>query len=124
MNIKKRDNRFYLSYILTAIRRVEECIEDKDSFVKEFYFEDVLYRNLGNLFEATTHLSDALKQKYQNVDWKKLREIRAVWSHDYFELDMDELWDRVYKDLPVLKDICEKELGVNLQGNNSPKPRP
>jgi uncharacterized protein with HEPN domain len=48
-------------------------------------------------------LSDSLKKNHTDIPWKGIIGMRNVLVHQYFGLDLDEIWDTVSTDLPVLK---------------------
>jgi uncharacterized protein with HEPN domain len=42
-------------------------------------------------------------KNHQEIPWKGITGMRNVLVHQYFGLDLDEIWDTVSTDLPVLK---------------------
>ncbi len=81
--------------------------------------QDAVMRNLQTLAESTQRLSDDLRQKYPDVEWRNIAAFRNVAIHDYRGIDLSQTWDIVADDLPVLKRQIEaivKDLGISTTG--------
>ena len=52
--------------------------------------------------ESTQRLSDALKAKYPDVEWRRIAAFRNVLVHDYLGIDLERVWDIVQQDVPAL----------------------
>ena len=75
-----------------------------------------MLRNLQTLAESTQRLSDELRQKYPNIEWRNIAAFRNVAVHDYLGIDLKQTWDIVADDLPVLKRQSEavvRDLGIS-----------
>ncbi len=46
---------------------------------------------------------EALKKSHPDIPWKGIIGMRNVLIHQYFGLDLDEIWSTVSYDLPALK---------------------
>jgi len=62
--------------------------------------------------EAAGKLSDALKYRYPEVNWKDIKDFRNILVHEYFGIDLEIVWNVICDDLPILhstiKDIESK----------------
>jgi len=61
-------------------------------------------------------LSEPLKAKHPEIDWRTISAFRNVVVHDYLGIDLDQVWDIVQDNLPGLKHSVETilaELGEN-----------
>jgi uncharacterized protein with HEPN domain len=47
---------------------------------------------------------------YPEIDWSGVKGIRDVLSHDYFNIDGEEIFSICSKDIPVLSEIVIKML--------------
>lgn len=65
---------------------------------------DAIIGNVQVLCESAKRLDDELKAGHPEVDWRSVAGMRSVLVHDYFELDLEAIWDIVTRDLPVLKE--------------------
>ena len=100
-----RDHRLYLDDILEATKRIERYVNGftlrklkNDNLVM-----DGVVRNLEILGEAAKKIPAGIKEKYPEVEWKKIAGLRDVLAHEYFGLDMEVVWDVIQHKLPVLK---------------------
>ncbi len=62
--------------------------------------QDGVIRNLQTLAESSQRLSDRIKERYPEVDWKGLSGFRNVLVHDYLGVDLDQIYRVVEKDVP------------------------
>jgi len=104
-----RDYKLYLRVILEAINRIENSMEGiaKEFFEKDVDIQDVVLRRLEIIGEAASNIPSVIKNKYLNVEWKKIMGFRIVVAHTYFKVDMDIVWDIVKNELPKLKKELE-----------------
>ncbi|MEA3229582.1 MAG: HepT-like ribonuclease domain-containing protein, partial [archaeon] len=47
--------------------------------------------------------SDELKEKYPEIQWKRISGLRDILIHVYFGIDLERIWVVVKDDLPDLK---------------------
>lgn len=98
----------YLNHILLAIDKIDEyTIEGKEKFYSSNLIQDAVMRNLEIVGEAST----LIKKKYPeivssnpSIPFRSATEMRNVISHEYFNIDVDILWNTVSKDLAGLRD--------------------
>ena len=61
-------------------------------------------------------MSDGLRQKYRDIEWRNIAAFRNVAVHEYLGIDLKQTWDIVADDLPVLKRQIEtvvRDLGIS-----------
>ncbi|MGB3650114.1 MAG: HepT-like ribonuclease domain-containing protein [Rivularia sp. (in: cyanobacteria)] len=63
--------------------------------------------NFEIIGEATKRISQDLRHKYPDVQWKRMAGFRDVLIHDYLKVDYDEVWGIVERNLPELKEQIE-----------------
>lgn len=63
--------------------------------------------HLAIVGEACRALSPGLCERYPEVQWSAITGMRNILVHDYFGLDLDEVWSAVAQDLPVLRGQIE-----------------
>ena len=59
--------------------------------------------------EAVKQLHDSFRNKYPEIEWRKIAGMRDRLIHHYFGVDYDIVWDAVVNEVPSLN-IKIKEL--------------
>lgn len=100
----------YLQHILDAISKIEEYLkgETHEKFLKDSKTQYAVVRALEIMGEATKRLSDEVKQRYPDIPWAKVAGTRDRLIHAYFDVDVEEVWRTVKRDIPQLKNTVEK----------------
>ncbi len=107
------DNQAYLEYIRECIERINEyTYQGREVFLANSMIQDAVLRRLQTLAESTQRLSDDLKTRVTEVNWRSISGFRNVLVHDYLGgIDLNIVWDVIDQDLPDLK----KKIEVILQ---------
>ena len=91
---------------------IAESIKDIKSFLKgvskKYFFKDKLRQNavirgLEIIGESTKNIPDSFREKYPEVQWRRIAGLRDIIIHAYFEIDLDTTWEIINKDLPLLE---------------------
>lgn len=99
-----KDDAVYLKHILESIGRIEENTrEGRDKFLERHTLQDAVLRNLQTLSESTQRLSDTLKARHPEIEWKRIAAFRNILVHNYLGIDMERIWEIVQRDVPALK---------------------
>ena len=94
----------YLTQILECITHIESYTSGgRSSFMETRMIQDATVRNFEVMGEATKRVSQALRDANPAVRWKDVAGLRDVLIHDYEGVDLDEVWNIVQRDMPVLK---------------------
>ena len=106
----KRDDLVYLQHILDAIAKVEAYLQGKDKglFEQDTLLQDGVIRQIEVIGEATRRLSKELRNKYGHISWQDIAGMRDKLIHDYFGVDIDQVWLTATEDLPVLEVEIDK----------------
>ena len=62
-----------------------------------------MLRNLQTMAESAQRVSDDLKAKHPEVEWRRIAAFRNVLVHDYLGIDMERVWEITQRDVPQLK---------------------
>lgn len=111
---KRRDIGLYLTDILNAIKSIEEYItgiKDADAFFSDKKTYDAVVRNLTIIGEAASTLSEEVRKKYKEIEWRDIVAMRNHLVHEYFGIDQSVTWAVINEHLPELKKIANKMLG-------------
>jgi len=107
-----KDDTLFLIHIRECIARVENYVQSgREEFLARTLIQDAVLRNLQVLAESTQRLSDNLKARHPDVDWRRIAGFRNILVHDYLGVDVERVWDIVLTDLPDLKQAVEGMLG-------------
>lgn len=106
-----RDVRERLLDIRDAIERVERYARRG----REIFFTDELIQTwivhyMQILGEAASKLGNDFHDAHPEVPWERIVAMRNILVHEYFGVDLYEVWSAVEKDLPGFKHDIEKIL--------------
>jgi uncharacterized protein with HEPN domain len=82
------------------------------AFENDELIQTWIVHHLEIIGEASSKLDQGFRCTYPEVPWPQIVAMRNVIAHEYFGIDLDEVWQVVVKDLPELKQklnrICKK----------------
>jgi uncharacterized protein with HEPN domain len=107
-----RDDRLRLLDIVEAIEGIEEyAAQGKAAFDRQKLIQVWMIHHLQIVGEATSNLSDELRQQNPEIPWAKIIAMRNILVHEYFGMDLGEVWGTVERDIPILKRQIQSLLG-------------
>jgi uncharacterized protein with HEPN domain len=60
--------------------------------------------------EAVRTISEPMRLSYPEVPWAQIGAMRNILVHEYFDVDLGEVWVTVQRDLPGLKHMVQQIL--------------
>ena len=101
-----------LEHIQNAILTIEEYAVGKtfDDIVSDKILRHALTWNVQVIGEASNRLSKEFLEAHPATNWRGVIGMRNVLVRDYYQIDEDELWNVIEKDLPPLKAQIEQYL--------------
>ncbi|MCP4652017.1 MAG: DUF86 domain-containing protein [Candidatus Omnitrophica bacterium] len=101
----KRNYKLFIEDILGAMNRIEEYIKglSYEDFSENEMVEDAVIRKIEIIGEAARNVPEDIKEKYQNIPWKKMVGLRNITIHEYFGVDLDIVWEIITKNIPETK---------------------
>lgn len=71
-------------------------------FLRDEDLQDIVLRQLLVVGEAAAKVADSTKQRYPQIDWRRMTGMRNFIAHEYFRLDFASIWDVIENHLPAL----------------------
>lgn len=99
-----RDNSERILDILEAIERIERHSgKGREVFQEDELIQTWIVHNLEVIGEAASKLSQDFRNTYSEIPWPQIIAMRNVLTHEYFGIDLNEVWQVIERDLPELK---------------------
>jgi uncharacterized protein with HEPN domain len=99
--------------MLDSTLRIEQYlsgVSEKD-FLENNLVQDGVIRQLEIIGEAVKHLSPDLRSRNSHVPWQDIAGARDKLIHDYFGVDVSQVWLMADKDIPFLRDEIIRIMG-------------
>lgn len=100
-----RNYKLYLDDILEATERIERYSKGftLEKMKKDSLVVDGVVRNLEIIGEAAKNIPANIKEKYPDIEWKKIAGLRDILAHEYFGVDLEVLWDIIEHKIPIFE---------------------
>jgi len=102
--VKEKGDRVRLAHILEYAELVSEWLSRvrKESFFDNKQLQASIIRQIEVIGEATKNVSPSLKEKHPEIPWKEISGMRDMLIHEYFDVDLEEVWVTCTEDIPEL----------------------
>jgi uncharacterized protein with HEPN domain len=94
--------------ILVAARKARAFCESltKERFLQDDLAQNAVMRLLTIMGEAARKVSEEFKAAHPEIEWRRFVVLRNRLVHEYFRIDLDEVWVVVEDDLaPLMEQI-------------------
>ena len=99
-----RSDRERLIDILEAIEKIERhAARGKKAFDSEELLQVWMIHHLQTVGEAASKLDRDLQNTHPEIPWAQIVAMHNILIHDYFAVDLEEVWVAAERDVPRLK---------------------
>jgi uncharacterized protein with HEPN domain len=109
-----------------SLRDILDCMDAIEQFTVGIEFES-FSENLEKVFavsrafeiigEAVKQVPQTTRNQYPDIPWRDMAGMRDKLIHDYFNADVEIIWQAVKEDIPYLKPLIMNILGdIRRQG--------
>ena len=98
-------NIIYILHIRDCILQIEKYSRQitKAKFLKSEEKQDAILRRLEIIGEAVKNIKLSFRNKYKQIEWRKIAGLRDILIHEYFGVDTKQVWEIIKVDIPKLK---------------------
>jgi len=98
----------YLRHIADSIAAIESFVAcGRDAFFGQRIIYDAVIRNFEIIGEAVKRLSPDFCATQPAIPWRQIAGFRDVLIHEYFGVDLEQVWQVVVEEMPRLKAVIE-----------------
>lgn len=102
-------------YVRHMLDEAEYLLEESQHISRlEFLHDETLQRafvrSIEILGEAANQLPGSFRERYPNVEWRRITAMRNRLIHGYFSVDYEIVWDVVRTKVPPLRDALRRVL--------------
>ncbi|RZM82163.1 HepT-like ribonuclease domain-containing protein [Leptolyngbya iicbica] len=90
--------------ILEAIKLILQYAagQDFETLAANVEKQDAILRRITIIGEATKRLSNEFRLQHPAIPWRQMAGMRDVITHNYDEVDFEDVWGVIQRDLPQL----------------------
>jgi uncharacterized protein with HEPN domain len=81
-----------------------------EDFIRDERTYDAVVRNLQIIGEVVKNLPMEFRDKYKQIEWRKIAGLRDILAHAYFSVEDEILWDVVENKVSILIEQIRKIL--------------
>ena len=99
-----RNLALYLEDILNSIAKIQRYTANmtRQSLVSDDRTFDAVVYNLQIIGEAVKNIPKDVRDRYPQIEWRKIAGLRDIVAHAYFSIDDEIIWDVISNKLPDL----------------------
>lgn len=92
-----------VAHIIDAAHRIAEITSrGRAAFDVDHVLQAALVYNIQVIGEAAARLSDEFRSMLEDIPWRQVIGMRNLVVHDYFDVDLDLVWQTAVRSVPDL----------------------
>ena len=102
---RNRDrDRLHLLRMRDAAQLAQEVVQthQRSDLDNDRFFQLGLAKAVERVGESASHISDELLAEQPQIPWRKIISMRHVLVHNYWQVELDVVWETVQRDIPPL----------------------
>ncbi len=107
---KNKQNILDIQEAIEKILSFTNNISNHEEFYQNQMVFDAVLMNFIVIGEAVSRLADDFISKNNHIDWGKIKGLRNIIAHDYFGIDVEEIWQIVENTIPEFNNQINKIL--------------
>lgn len=113
----KKDHIIFIEHIMESIHHIEVFSKGltKEKLIADELKQSAIMRKIEIIGEAVKNLPQNFTRSHPSIPWKDIVGMRDKIVHQYFDIDLDVVWQVIKVDLPDLKKKMQKILGNEEQ---------
>jgi uncharacterized protein with HEPN domain len=105
-----RDDPLHIADMREAIERIRSFVSrGRSSFFEDLRTNEAVAYEVLKLGEAASRVGSRFRRAHPEVPWSRLAALRNEIIHEYFRVDLDDLWEFVESEMGdverVLRDL-------------------
>ncbi|HPY88678.1 MAG TPA: DUF86 domain-containing protein [Spirochaetota bacterium] len=108
---KDRQNILDIGESIDKIIKYTENINNLEDFENNSLVVDAALMNIVAIGESVARLSKDFRNDNKNIEWTKIKALRNIIAHNYFGIDIEEIWE-IVKIKIVELDIQIKKINI------------
>jgi len=101
----RKDPKVLIEHILESIELIEGYLRgvSREEFLRSREKQDAVIRRLEVIGEAVKQIPAEIKERHQEIPWKRKAGMRDVLIHAYFSVDLELTWRVATEEIQQLK---------------------
>lgn len=112
MNEKDKARILHIKDAIEFIQQNKKISID-ETLLNDLVLRFAMERQLEIIGEAANFLSDELKIKYAEIEWRRITQFRNFLVHEYFGVDYKIIWDILDNKIPLLEKTIVQIINEN-----------
>lgn len=107
---------------MEAMNKIESYIAgvEFDSFIQDKMRVDAVLRNIEIIGEAAKNIPNHIRKKHPGIPWRRIVGLRNIVIHEYFGVDLENIWKIITENIPEVKPAFIKMLGtLKMEGKKA-----